>query len=73
LIIALVVIFIAIYAAVALEHPLEINKSAFALFGAGLLWAIYALSIGWRCRLHRAIQDDALIGFGRSRASHLAH
>lgn len=40
---ALIVIFIVAYAAIALEHPLKINKSASALVGAGLLWTIYAL------------------------------
>jgi hypothetical protein len=34
---AIVVIFIVAYAAIALEHPLRINKSASALLGAGLL------------------------------------
>jgi Na+/H+ antiporter NhaD/arsenite permease-like protein len=40
----LIVIFVVAYAAIALEHPLKINKSASALIGAGLLWTIYALS-----------------------------
>ncbi|HQY09984.1 MAG: sodium:proton antiporter NhaD [Leptothrix sp. (in: Bacteria)] len=40
---ALVVVFVLAYAAIALEHPLGINKSASALIGAGLLWTIYAL------------------------------
>ena len=31
-------IFIVVYAAIALEHPIRIEKSASALFGAGLLW-----------------------------------
>jgi Na+/H+ antiporter NhaD/arsenite permease-like protein len=43
---ALVVVFIIAYAAIALEHPIKINKSASALMGAGLLWTIYALSMG---------------------------
>jgi Na+/H+ antiporter NhaD/arsenite permease-like protein len=43
---ALVIIFIIAYAAIALEHPLNINKSASALIGAGLLWTIYAVSTG---------------------------
>ena len=43
---ALVLIFIVTYAAIALEHPLKINKSASALIGAGLLWTVYALSTG---------------------------
>jgi Na+/H+ antiporter NhaD/arsenite permease-like protein len=43
---AIVVVFVIAYAAIALEHPLKINKSASALIGAGLLWTIYALSTG---------------------------
>ncbi len=43
---SLVVVFILAYAAIALEHPLKINKSASALLGAGLLWTIYALATG---------------------------
>jgi Na+/H+ antiporter NhaD/arsenite permease-like protein len=42
----LIVIFIVAYAAIALEHPLGINKSASALLGAGLLWTVYALATG---------------------------
>ena len=42
----LVVVFVIAYAAIALEHPIGINKSASALMGAGLLWTIYALSTG---------------------------
>jgi NhaD family Na+/H+ antiporter len=41
---ALVIIFVIVYAAIALEHPIHINKSASALIGAGLLWTIYAIS-----------------------------
>jgi len=36
-------LFVAAYAAIALEHPLKINKSASALLGAGILWSVYAL------------------------------
>lgn len=43
---AIVVTFVIAYAAIALEHPLKINKSASALLGAGLLWTIYALATG---------------------------
>lgn len=43
---ALVIIFVVSYAAIALEHPLKVNKSAPALIGAGLLWTVYALSTG---------------------------
>lgn len=42
----LVIVFIIAYAAIALEHPLNINKSASALIGAGLLWTVYAMSTG---------------------------
>lgn len=42
----LVAVFVIAYAAIALEHPVKINKSASALMGAGLLWTIYALSLG---------------------------
>jgi Na+/H+ antiporter NhaD/arsenite permease-like protein len=42
----LITIFVIAYAAIALEHPLKINKSATALVGAGLLWTVYALSAG---------------------------
>jgi len=41
---ALVIVFVLAYAAIALEHPIKINKSASALIGAGLLWTIYAMS-----------------------------
>ena len=44
MIIALSVVFILAYAAIAFEHPININKSASALVGAGLLWTIYALN-----------------------------
>ncbi|HCN90921.1 MAG TPA: sodium:proton antiporter [Oxalobacteraceae bacterium] len=40
----LVVVFVIAYAAIVLEHPLKVNKSASALIGAGLLWTIYAMS-----------------------------
>ena len=43
---ALVIVFVLAYAAIALEHPIKINKSASALIGAGLLWTIYALASG---------------------------
>jgi Na+/H+ antiporter NhaD/arsenite permease-like protein len=49
---AIAVIFIVAYAAIALEHPIRINKGASALLGAGLLWTVYAVFGG----------DHALIG-----------
>lgn len=39
----LITIFVLTYAAIALEHPLKVNKTASALLGAGLLWTLYAL------------------------------
>jgi Na+/H+ antiporter NhaD/arsenite permease-like protein len=42
----LAVIFVLAYAAIALEHPLRVNKSASALIGAGLLWTVYAMVMG---------------------------
>ncbi|MBI5484212.1 MAG: sodium:proton antiporter NhaD [Deltaproteobacteria bacterium] len=42
----LVVIFVIAYTAIALEHPIGINKSASALLGAGLLWTVYAVMSG---------------------------
>lgn len=45
MLISLVVVFILAYTAIALEHPLGINKSASALVGAGLMWCIYALGV----------------------------
>ena len=44
--VALVLIFVLVYGTIALEQPLKIGKSASALFGAGLLWTVYALSTG---------------------------
>ncbi|WP_374564420.1 sodium:proton antiporter NhaD [Ideonella sp.] len=43
---AIVIVFVVAYAAIALEHPLGVNKSASALIGAGLLWTIYATLTG---------------------------
>ena len=43
---AIVIIFIVAYAAIALEHPIKINKGASALLGAGLLWTVYAMLAG---------------------------
>lgn len=42
----LIVLFVIAYAVIALEEPLKISKSAAALVGAGLLWAVYAVSSG---------------------------
>lgn len=39
----LIFVFVLAYAAIALEHPLKVNKTATALLAAGLLWSVYAL------------------------------
>jgi len=52
LLFAIAAIFVLAYAAIALEHPLRVNKSASALLGAGLLWTIYSVATG----------DHALVG-----------
>lgn len=45
MLILLIAVFVIAYAAIALEHPIGVNKSASALVGAGLLWTIYALGV----------------------------
>ena len=50
---ALITIFVLAYTAIALDEPLRINKSGAALIGAGLLWTVYALSMG-----HPEIVDE---------------
>lgn len=42
---ALIAVFVLAYAAIALEEPLKVNKSAAALIGAAVLWTIYALAL----------------------------
>jgi Na+/H+ antiporter NhaD/arsenite permease-like protein len=58
---AIAVVFFIAYAAIALEHPLKINKSASALVGAGLLWTIYAMSMG-DAKLVSAQLGESLMG-----------
>lgn len=43
---ALVVVFVLAYGAIALEHPLQVSKTATALLAAGVLWTLYALGLG---------------------------
>jgi Na+/H+ antiporter NhaD/arsenite permease-like protein len=52
---ALIVLFVVAYTFIALESPLRVNKSAVALVGAGLLWAVYAMSRG-----HPDLVDEQL-------------
>jgi Na+/H+ antiporter NhaD/arsenite permease-like protein len=58
LLVALVLIFIALYATIALEHPIKISKSASALFGAGFLWTLYALTIGDQGRAAHELDES---------------
>jgi len=57
---ALVLVFVLAYAAIALEHPLKINKSASALIGAGLLWTIYALGSGQRSMVSAELGESLM-------------
>ena len=54
----LVIVFTLSYAAIALEHPIKVNKSASALVGAGLLWTIYAFSSGDHGRIGHELEDS---------------
>lgn len=38
------VVFVLAYIAIALEHPIKINKSASALIAAGLMWTLYSFA-----------------------------
>jgi Na+/H+ antiporter NhaD/arsenite permease-like protein len=57
---ALIIVFVAVYTAIALEEPLRVNKSATALVGAGLLWTIFALGAGDPLAVSQTL-DDALV------------
>lgn len=59
--IALVAVFVVAYAGIALEHSLNVNKSASALIGAGLLWTIYAAASGDHDAVTREL-SESLIG-----------
>jgi Na+/H+ antiporter NhaD/arsenite permease-like protein len=54
---AVVAIFVIAYAAIALEHPLNVNKSASALIGAGLLWTVYAALTSDHALVDRQLND----------------
>jgi Na+/H+ antiporter NhaD/arsenite permease-like protein len=58
LLIALAAIFVLAYAAIALEHPIGVNKSASALLGAGVLWTIYALATGDHTLVGRQLDES---------------
>jgi len=56
----LILIFVLTYVAIAFEHPLQINKSATALIGAGLLWTVYAIA-GPEAKVVDAAISDSLM------------
>ncbi|MCS7017869.1 MAG: sodium:proton antiporter NhaD [Cytophagales bacterium] len=58
---ALVIIFVLGYLAIALEHPLDINKASPALIIGGLCWAIYALFGGIEAK---TVEHQLLEHFG---------
>lgn len=58
---AIVVIFIIAYAAIALEHPIKINKGASALLGAGLLWTVYATLSDDHAVVEQQLNDSVAI------------
>lgn len=65
--IALIIIFVLAYAAIAFEHPLNLNKSAVALVASGVLWMVYALTSGEveqvANNLHESVSTTAEIVF----------
>jgi len=64
---AIVAIFVIAYAAIALESPIKVNKSASALIGAGLLWTVYGILRGDPAlldqQLNEAVSSTAQIVF----------
>ena len=64
---AIVAIFVIAYAAIALESPIKVNKSASALIGAGLLWTVYGMLRGDPAlldqQLNEAVSSTAQIVF----------
>lgn len=56
--VAVVAIFVVSYAAIALEHPIRINKSASALLGAGLLWTVYAALSGDQSLVEQQLNES---------------
>ena len=58
MLIAIAAIFVLAYAAIALEHPIGVNKSASALLGAGLLWTVYAIATGDHAVVGRQLDES---------------
>lgn len=57
---ALVVIFVLAYAAIALEHPLKVNKTATGLLAAGLLWTVYALGAADPAKVSHELSESLM-------------
>jgi len=66
----LIAVFVITYAAIAFEHPLKVNKSASALLGAGILWAIYAMSSN-DLHLLREEMSETLVATAQIRCCYL--
>jgi len=56
--VAIFAIFVIAYAAIALEHPLGVSKSASALVAAGLLWTSYAMMSGDHGAISRQLDES---------------
>ncbi|HSQ41169.1 MAG TPA: sodium:proton antiporter NhaD [Fibrobacteraceae bacterium] len=55
---AMTVVFVLAYLAIALEHPIHLHKSASALFGAAICWSIYALMSGDPHAVHHDLLEN---------------
>lgn len=55
----MIVLFVAGYLMIALEHVININKATFALMMCGLLWAVYAV-----CSHDPNLSEDMVIALG---------
>lgn len=58
MLIAIAVIFVLAYTAIALEHPIGVNKSASALLAAGLLWTVYSILTGDHTLVGRQLDES---------------
>ncbi len=61
---ALMAVFVITYIAIAMEHPLKINKAASALIGGGLLWTAYAFGISDHLQVSGQLAES-LIGIAQ--------
>ena len=56
----LTLLFVLAYAAIALEHPLRVNKTATALLAAGVLWTLYAVQGGGAHAVSEALGESLM-------------